>query len=257
MGRREYVRMLTPHDIEVKTFDKAFSGYKAVEVDEFLNEINKDYEQLYKENNVLKEKLAVLVQKIEEYKEMEASLRNALVSAQKMGESMLKEANTRSEYIISEANSKAERIMHDINMQIMKEKQALDGAKRETQLFKAKVIALLRSEIEMMESIPQYVIAESDEETEVGSKVSDHNVKTYSEPEREEDIQDKAVVNDTRGYEDEEQPYTEEEELNIMNMYKGVKPSDIIDEEEFDYSFLRNDRREDAGLDGLPRISDD
>ena len=148
--------MLTPHDIEVKKFGRAFKGYNPYEVDEFLNALMLDYETLYKENSVLKSKMSVLVEKIEEYKSEEVSLRNALVSAQKMGESMLKEANMRSEYIISEAASKAERAMSVVNEQIIKEKRALDEAKRETQLFKARIIALLNSQIDLLEGIPTY-----------------------------------------------------------------------------------------------------
>ncbi len=116
--------MITPQEIEIKVFDKVlFGGYRVSDVQEFVALVLKDYEELYKENAVLKNKIGVLVDKIEEYKELETSLRNALLSAQKMGESMIKEAGTRSEFMLTEAQIKAERLLNNVNMQIFKEKQ--------------------------------------------------------------------------------------------------------------------------------------
>lgn len=60
--------MLTPKDVQEKTFPKAMlGGYDMSSVDVFLDELTKDYETLYQENDVLKEKLRVLVKKLEEY----------------------------------------------------------------------------------------------------------------------------------------------------------------------------------------------
>lgn len=147
--------MLTPHDIEVKSFSKGFRGYKMEEVGEFMQMLLTDYDKLYRENSNLKSKISVLVEKLEEYKEMESSLRNALVSAQKMGESMIKEAQSKSEMLLTEAGIKAERLMNKINIEIYKEKQNLENARREASLFKAKMVAMYQGQISLMEGIPE------------------------------------------------------------------------------------------------------
>jgi cell division initiation protein len=144
--------MLSPYDIEVKKFEKSFRGYNLNEVDEFMQMVLNDYEKLYKENSALKSKMAVLVEKIEEYKKIEESLRNAVVSAQKMGETMVKDATTKSELLLRETNLKAERIINNINMQIYREKQRLEDARRENQLFSNKLISMYQAQISLLRS---------------------------------------------------------------------------------------------------------
>ena len=77
--------MLTPQEVSGRAFSKAaFGGYNMAMVDEFLDEVTDDYTALYKENAALKAKLKVLVDKVEEYRATEDSMRAALLTAQRM-----------------------------------------------------------------------------------------------------------------------------------------------------------------------------
>ena len=74
--------MLTPQEVSGRAFSKAaFGGYNMAMVDEFLDELTDDYTSLYKENAALKAKLKVLVDKVEEYRATEDSMRAALLTA--------------------------------------------------------------------------------------------------------------------------------------------------------------------------------
>lgn len=74
--------MLTPNDIAEKKFDKVImGGYDMGAVDDFLDQLEKDYGALFKENTVLKNKMKLLVKKIEEYRSMDESMRKALNSS--------------------------------------------------------------------------------------------------------------------------------------------------------------------------------
>ena len=85
--------MFTPQEIEEKTFVKAvFGGYDMASVDEFLEPLTEDYIALYKENAVLKSKMKILVEKLEEYRTQEDSMKKALVAAQKTSDTMVAEA---------------------------------------------------------------------------------------------------------------------------------------------------------------------
>ena len=76
--------MFTPQEIQEKTFVKAvFGGYDMQMVDDFLEPLSEDYITLYKENAVLKSKMKVLVEKLEEYRSQEQSMRKAILSAQR------------------------------------------------------------------------------------------------------------------------------------------------------------------------------
>ena len=72
--------MMTPQQLDEQVFPKAvFGGYDMQAVDEFLMPLSEDYKTLYKENAVLKSKLRILVEKLEEYRQQEATMQNAMV----------------------------------------------------------------------------------------------------------------------------------------------------------------------------------
>ena len=79
--------MLTPQEVSERVFPKAsFGGYNMAQVDEFLDLLTEDYSTLYSENAVLKSKMKVLVDKVEEYRSTENAMRKALMTAQRMAE---------------------------------------------------------------------------------------------------------------------------------------------------------------------------
>lgn len=75
------------------------------EVDDFLDELTADFSELYKENSVLKGKIKVLAEKISEYRETEDAMRTTLLTAQKMANSMVVQAEEEKKRMIAEANA--------------------------------------------------------------------------------------------------------------------------------------------------------
>ena len=78
--------MLKPMDIHNKEFKKSMRGYDAEEVDEFLDEIIVDYEKMQREIDMLKTQLSNYSENMNNYREKEISLNNALVSAQRFAD---------------------------------------------------------------------------------------------------------------------------------------------------------------------------
>ena len=100
--------MFTPQQIEQISFSRAtFGGYDMQSVDELLEPLTEDYVTLYKENALLKSKMKVLVAKLEEYRENEASMKDAIVNAQKTCDMMVKEAEDKCKQMLSDANAAA------------------------------------------------------------------------------------------------------------------------------------------------------
>ena len=100
--------MITPQQIDQISFKKAtFGGYDMEQVDEFLEPLTEDYVTLYKENALLKSKMRVLVGKLEEYRKNEASMKDAIVNAQKTCDMMVKEAEAKCPQMLSDANAAA------------------------------------------------------------------------------------------------------------------------------------------------------
>ena len=100
--------MFTPQQIEQISFSKqTFGGYDMTAVDEFLEPLTEDYITLYKENALLKNKMRVLVGKLEEYRQTEASMKDAIVNSQKACDKMIKEAEAKCTQMLNDANATA------------------------------------------------------------------------------------------------------------------------------------------------------
>lgn len=128
--------MLTPQDIQNKEFTKAvFGGYDMTGVDEFLESVTEDYGALYKENAILKSKIKVLVEKVEEYRSTEDAMRMALLTAQKMGDDMVKEAEQKKTALLEDAETAANRRMEELRVEIEAEEFRLAAAKERTRSF--------------------------------------------------------------------------------------------------------------------------
>ena len=146
--------MLTPLDIENKTFNKQImSGYNVDEVQNFMNELLRDYEKLYKENIEYKDKIDMLNQGIQHYKSIEDTLQNALVVAQGTAESVKQNAKAEADNIIKEAELNALKSLDDINKQVVEKRLQLDETKKQFDVYKAKMEALLISQLEILKEV--------------------------------------------------------------------------------------------------------
>ena len=100
--------MFTPQQIDQISFGRAtFGGYDMQQVDEFLEPLTEDYVTLYKENALLKSKMRVLVGKLEEYRKNEASMKDAVINAQKAADKMVREAEVKCAQMLNKASATA------------------------------------------------------------------------------------------------------------------------------------------------------
>lgn len=106
--------MMTPQEVATSTFPKAtLGGYNMAAVDVFLDKLTDDYTELYQENAALKAKMKVLVDKMEEYHSMEDTMRSTLLTAQKMANNMIKEAEEKRAFILEETEKKRAQLLDE------------------------------------------------------------------------------------------------------------------------------------------------
>lgn len=123
--------MFTPQQIEQISFNRAtFGGYDMHSVDELLEPLTEDYITLYKENALLKSKMKVLVSKLEEYRNNENSMKDAIVNAQKTCDKMVKEAEAKCTKMLSDANAAAAENAKNASSLIAAENQRVEEAKQ-------------------------------------------------------------------------------------------------------------------------------
>ena len=123
--------MFTPQQIDEISFGtQTFGGYKIEDVDGFLEPLTEDYVTLYKENALLKSKMRVLVEKLEEYRRNEASLRDAIVNAQKTCDKMVREAEAKCTKMLNDANAAAAENAKNAGTLIEAENARVEEAKK-------------------------------------------------------------------------------------------------------------------------------
>ena len=132
--------MLTPQDIRDKQFVKAvFGGYDMSTVDDFLEELTEDYAALYKENAILKSKIKVLVEKVEEYRATEDSMRMALLTAQKMGDELVNEAAKQKSTMLAGVEEEVESRRAELTQTAQAAEAKLAAAKAENTAYAARI----------------------------------------------------------------------------------------------------------------------
>ncbi len=148
--------MLTPQEVSSCSFTKAaFGGYTMSQVDEFLDQLTEDYTALFKENAALKNKMKVLVEKVEEYRSTEDAMRATLVTAQKMADQTIAEANARKEDLLGKAEEEARVRIDQLRHEIASEEARLDAAKRETATFVDTMRSLCNQHMATLDQVPQ------------------------------------------------------------------------------------------------------
>ena len=148
--------MLTPQDIKEKKFEKALvGGYEMSLVDDFLERLTEDYSVLYRDNAMLKSKLKVLVEKVEEYRSTEDSMRMALLTAQKMASQITEEAQVKADAVVAEATQVAEKRAREAESLFIQEEQKLEVAKQQTAEFSRKVLSLINGEREFIQGLQE------------------------------------------------------------------------------------------------------
>ena len=146
--------MITPLEIENKRFSKKnFNGYDPDEVDEFLDDLTKDYEILYKSFNESQTKIDDLNSQVDHYNQIESTLQSTLLLAQSAADEVKQAAQKQADQILREAEQKARESTLDISQEITNKEKELADLKKEFDVYKAKMESLLISQLELIKDI--------------------------------------------------------------------------------------------------------
>ena len=156
--------MYTVEEIRNITFTKSLGGYKTSEVDDFIDVCADTVEALTAEVADLTKKMEILANKVREYRDDEDSIRTALLSAQRMGDTVLREANHKASLILDDAKIKAEKIEEVARQQIQDQMDELERMKKLVGEFKNRILNVYREHLAMIDVLPDYEEPEQAEE---------------------------------------------------------------------------------------------
>ena len=199
--------MLTPQEVSTHAFTKAaLGGYNMAMVDEFLDELTDDYTALYKENAALKAKLKVLVEKVEEYRATEDSMRATLLTAQRMADSIVRDAEAKRDEILAKADTDAKEKTVQYQQELTVAQERLAQGQQELTKFISASRVLCARELQFLEQLPQLEVEQSapaQEEArveEIGENVlaafAAQQAEEITEEIKEEPVEEEAPVDD-------------------------------------------------------------
>ena len=146
--------MITAQDIREKTFEKSkFGGYDMAEVDEFLEELADDLTSAQKETSVLKSKMKVLVDKIEEYRSNESALNQSILSAQKLAQQIESEARAKADKMLADAEKTVQEKVGNITSLTDFEEKRLAAAQAASAKFIDGIRAMCNAQLKNIENI--------------------------------------------------------------------------------------------------------
>lgn len=141
---------LTPLDIHNKEFSKGFRGYDEDEVNEFLDQVIKDYEMVIREKRQLEEKVAELTEKLNYFTNIEETLNKSILIAQETAEEVKRNAQKEAKLIIKEAEKNADRIISEALAKSRKIALEIEELKRQSKVFRTRFRMLVEAQLEML-----------------------------------------------------------------------------------------------------------
>ncbi len=143
---------LTPLDIHNKEFTRGFRGYDEDEVNEFLDQIIKDYEAVLREKKDLFERVTDLDEKLDHFKNIEETLNKSILIAQESAEEVRRNAQKEAQLIVKEAEKNADRIINDALAKSRKVMMEMEELKKQASVYKMRFKMLIEAQLEMLQT---------------------------------------------------------------------------------------------------------
>ena len=143
---------LTPLDIRKQEFKKAMRGLDGDEVHAFLATIADEYEAAINDNKALRERLLELDDKVQEYRNMEKTLRDTLLTAERVTVEAKDNARREADLIVKEAQIEAEKAVRDIRNTAMTLRQEIQTLKQQKDGYLSRLKVLIESHMKFVET---------------------------------------------------------------------------------------------------------
>lgn len=174
---------MTAGDLLNKKFSKSkMGGYRIPEVDGFLVDAAELFSKQTREIAELKRKLDGGQQKLAEYEKDRDSLREALVSAQKLADNIVRDARNKADLTMRDAQIKAEKIVERGRQEAEDQQQALVELKKEVSDFRSRLLDMYRDHLRLITSLPALAEDEPEEPAQAAEPSPDAEPAAEGEP---------------------------------------------------------------------------
>ncbi|PET71834.1 septum formation initiator [Bacillus sp. AFS001701] len=141
---------LTPLDIHNKEFGKSFRGYDEDDVNEFLDQVIKDYELVIREKKQLEEQMLDMKERLKHFSTIEETLNKSILIAQEAAEDVKGSAQKEAKLIIKEAEKNADRIINEALIKSRKVTMEFEELKKQSKVFRTRLRMAIETQLEML-----------------------------------------------------------------------------------------------------------
>ncbi|WP_019533089.1 DivIVA domain-containing protein [Paenibacillus ginsengihumi] len=141
---------LTPLDIHNKEFSRSFRGYDEDQVNEFLDQVIKDYEALIRENKELQSQLAAIQERLDHFANIEETLSKTIIIAQEAADEVRNNSKKEAQLIIKEAEKNADRIINDSLAKSRKIALEIEELKKQASIYRTRFRTLIEAQLELL-----------------------------------------------------------------------------------------------------------
>ena len=143
---------LTPLDIHNKEFPTKMRGYDQDEVNDFLDQIIRDYETVLKDKKELEKKLKFSEEKVEHYNNLQDSLNKSIIVAQEAADRLKENSDKEAVIILQEAENNADRLLNDSVEKARRITAETEELKKQSRVFKQRLQLMIESQLEMVKN---------------------------------------------------------------------------------------------------------
>ncbi|KGR87617.1 DivIVA domain-containing protein [Lysinibacillus odysseyi] len=141
---------LSPLDIHNKEFTRGFRGYSEDEVNEFLDQIIKDYEIILREKKELEDRIKTMSEQMTHYNNLEETLQKSIVVAQEAAEEVRRNSQKEAKLIVKEAEKNADRIVNEALTKARKITIEIDELKKQSKVFRNRFKMLVEAQLDLL-----------------------------------------------------------------------------------------------------------
>ncbi|KKO51475.1 DivIVA domain-containing protein [Paenibacillus sp. DMB20] len=141
---------LSPLDIHNKEFSRRIRGYDEDEVNDFLDEIIKDYDSMLRENKELRNQLVTLQERLDHFMNIEETLSKTIIVAQEAADELKINAKKEAELIVKEAEKNADRIINESLGKSRKVALEVEELKKQASIYRTRFRSLVEAQLELL-----------------------------------------------------------------------------------------------------------
>ena len=143
---------LTPLDIHNKEFKRGWRGYDEDQVNEFLDQVIKDYEALLRENKDLQNQVQTVQERLSHFATMEETLSKTLIIAQETAEEVRMNAKKEAQLVMREAEKNADRIINESLVKSGRIALETEELKKQASVYRTRFRMLVEAQLELIQT---------------------------------------------------------------------------------------------------------